>query len=75
MQLVKEYWPQLLALLAFVVWVVRMEASVQANARELRRLQHQRNEDQAAHREARASTNSMLAEVRTDIKELLRRKE
>ncbi|ADO42391.1 hypothetical protein [Ketogulonicigenium vulgare] len=75
MQLLKEYWPQFAGLLALVVWVVRMEASVQANARELRRLQHQRNEDQAAHKEARASTNSLLTEVRTDIKELLRRKE
>ncbi|WP_273688973.1 hypothetical protein [Ketogulonicigenium vulgare] len=75
MQLLKEYWPQLLAVLGFVVWVVRTEAAVHANTRELRRLQHQRNEDQAAHKEARASTNAMLAEVRADIKELLRRKE
>lgn len=48
---------------------------MRANARETARLQYQRNEDQAAHKEARQATNVMLGEMRADIKELLRRKD
>nr|WP_319250516.1 hypothetical protein [uncultured Celeribacter sp.] len=69
----KEYWAQIIAAAGALIWFVRVEAAVRANERELRRQQYQRNEDQAAHKEARQSTNAMLAEVRSDIKELLRR--
>lgn len=72
--LIHSAWAQIISLVALIVWLVRGEAQTQANAREIRRLQAQRNEDQAAQREARRATNDMLAEVRTDIKELLRRK-
>ncbi|TQS73287.1 hypothetical protein ERN12_05890 [Rhodobacteraceae bacterium] len=73
MELIVKFWAQLAAGVAGIVWIVRVEASVRANDKEIRRLQHQRNEDQAAHKEARAQTNDMLGEVRSDIKELLRR--
>ncbi len=75
MDTIKEFWAQIMTVLAVLIWLARLEAAVRANGRELRRMQHQRNEDQAAHREAREATNTMLTEVRADIKELLRRKD
>lgn len=87
---VLRYWQQLAAAVVFVVWLVRLETAVKSipsalqtqievNAAEIRRLQHQRNEDQQAHKEARQATNDRLEqmwddirETRADIKELLR---
>lgn len=71
----REYWLQGGSVVALIVWLVRLEAAVRANTKEAARLQYQRNEDQAAHKEARQATNVMLGEMRADIKELLRRKD
>lgn len=89
-ELVLRYWQQILAIVVFIVWLIRLETAVKsipqalrsqidANASEIRRLQHQRNEDQQAHKEARQATNDRLEqmwddirETRADIKELLR---
>lgn len=78
-----EYWPVLMTGVVFGVWLIRLEASIKnatANfEKEIRRLQHQRNEDQISHKEAREATNSKIdrmwedvKELRTDIKQLLR---
>ena len=73
MDLLKEFWAQILAGVAVVVWAVRIESSTKANASDIKRLWQQRAEDLASHKEAREATNEMLAEVRADIKELLRK--
>lgn len=73
MEILKEFWGQILAFVAVLVWAVRIESSTKTNKSEIERLWKQRAEDLAAHKEAREATNEMLAEVRSDIKELLRK--
>jgi hypothetical protein len=84
MDLVKEYWQQIVAFLGVLIWLVRLEAMAINSAKEIGRLDEQRKEDLHAAREARASTNAKLdrmddkldrafSEVRSDIKTLLSR--
>lgn len=73
MELLKEYWAQIAGVIALIVWAVRVESQTKANSSDIKRIWQQRAEDLAAHKEAREATNEMLAEVRTDIKELLRK--
>lgn len=73
MDIIRDYWAQLLAGIGLIVWALRVESNTKANSSEIRRLWNQRSEDLAAHREAREATNSLLNEVRNDIKTLLGR--
>jgi hypothetical protein len=65
------YWPIGVSLVAVVVWLVRLEASSAENGKEIRRLWNQRKEDMEATQRSRNETNSMLAEIRDDIKALI----
>lgn len=78
-----RYWPIILALIAAIVWFSRLESGMKQNAADVRALWRQRNEDLESHRRAREETNGLIAkmdakldtgfaEVRKDIKELLR---
>lgn len=86
-QFIIQYWPQLGALVGFAFWVGSLSSIVKSNHKELsseiRRLQHQRNEDVREQKEAREHTNRLienldrkmdtaLGEIRTDIKDLIR---
>ena len=73
MELVRDYWAQLIGVVGLIVWGIRVESQTKANASEIQRLWQQRAEDLAAHKEAREATNALLAEVRNDIKTLLGR--
>ena len=75
LQLLHSAWAQVLAVVGLIVWMVRGEAATKANAREIRRLWRQRDEDLRAHKEARDKTNALLDEVRQDIKTLLTRRD
>jgi hypothetical protein len=77
-------WPQVLAVIALGIWLLRGEANTKANSSEIRRLWLQRREDKAnadrqrhedlvAAASARDTTNALLDEVRKDIKTLLQR--
>jgi hypothetical protein len=65
------YWPIGVRLVAVVVWLVRLEASSAENGKEIKRLWNQRKEDMEATQRSRNETNSMLAEIRDDIKALI----
>jgi len=65
------YWPIAVSLTAVVVWLVRLEASNAENGKEIKRLWNQRREDMEATQRSRNETNSMLAEIRDDIKALI----
>lgn len=65
------YWPIAVSLTAVVVWLVRLEASNSENGKEIKRLWNQRREDMEATQRSRNETNSMLAEIRDDIKALI----
>lgn len=69
---ISAYWRQLAAAVAFVIWLVRLEAKAMANTREVERLWSQRKEDMQMAKEARDQTNLMLQEIRDDIKDLIR---
>ena len=73
MELIKTFWPIAVAFVAFLAWLVRLEARSIENTKEIKRLWHQRREDLEASRLAREDTNKILAEIRTDIKNLIAR--
>lgn len=68
-----DFWAIIAAALGGLVWLVRLEARGLSNEREIKRLWEQRREDMAAAKEAREATNATLAEIRADVKALLRK--
>lgn len=72
-QLLKEYWAVIVGFVFTIVWAVRIEAGMKANADQIRSLWRQRHEDMDSQRLAREDTNKMLNEMRQDIKLLLQR--
>ena len=71
MQNLLPYWPIASSFVAVVVWLVRLEAASAENTKEIKRLWNQRREDMEATQRSRNETNSMLAEIRDDIKALI----
>jgi hypothetical protein len=71
MELLKAFWPIGVAFVAFLAWLVRLEARSIENGKEIKRLWNQRREDLEMSRQARDETNKMLAEIRDDIKDLI----
>jgi hypothetical protein len=71
MDLVLTFWPIILGFVAFLVWLIRLEARSVENSKEIKRLWNQRKEDMALSRQSREDTNKMLAEIRDDIKSLI----
>lgn len=72
-EVVREFWTIIAALVAYVVWLVRLEAKAGGNAQAILRLEKQIDQDRQSANASRAETNAMLSEVRTDIKRLLER--
>ena len=73
MQLISTFWPIGLAFVAFLVWLIRLEARSVENSKEIKRLWNQRREDMELSRQSREDTNKMLGEIRDDIKSLIAR--
>ena len=71
MDLVLTFWPIILGFVAFLVWLIRLEARSVENSKEIKRLWNQRREDMELSRQSREDTNKMLAEIRDDIKSLI----
>lgn len=67
------FWPVLTAFVAFLVWLIRLEARSVENNKEIKRLWNQRKEDLEMSRQSREETNKMLGEIRDDIKSLIAR--
>ena len=65
------YWPIAVSFVAVTVWLIRLEAGSVENGKEIKRLWNQRKEDMEATQRSRNETNSMLAEIRDDIKALI----
>ena len=61
------------AVIAAIVWLVRLEAVALSNRNEIKRLWAQRSEDLRTAKEARDESNKMLSEIRQDVKDLLRK--
>lgn len=73
MDILKEWWGAIMAIVALGVWLVRLEASSKTALREIERLDNLIERDRAATLEARKEQNEMLREMRSDIKRLLER--
>jgi len=73
MENVLSYWPIVLALVSFFVWLIRLESRSVENSKEIKRLWNQRREDMELSRQSREETNKMLGEIRDDIKSLIAR--
>ena len=71
MELIRTFWPIGLAFVAFLVWLIRLEARSVENGKEIKRLWNQRREDMELSRQSREDTNKMLGEIRDDIKALI----
>ena len=73
MDLILSFWPIAVGFVAFLVWLIRLEARSVENNKEIKRLWNQRKEDMELSRQSREDTNKMLAEIRDDIKALIAR--
>ncbi len=73
MDVVLDFWPVILGFVAFLVWLIRLEARSVENTKEIKRLWHQCREDLEASNRAREDTNAMLREIRDDIKAVIAR--
>jgi hypothetical protein len=73
MEIVLTFWPIIIAFIAFLVWLIRLEARSVENNKEIKRLWNQRKEDLEVSRQSREETNRMLGEIRDDIKSLIAR--
>ncbi|MDO5606108.1 MAG: hypothetical protein Q4G25_13200 [Paracoccus sp. (in: a-proteobacteria)] len=71
---IREWWALIVALVAFGVWLVRLEAVTKAALREVERLEKQIDADRMAAQNSRQEQNDMLREMRADIKRLLERR-
>lgn len=71
MEYIKEFLAAALAAVAFLVWLIRLEAKALSNEREIKRLWQQRKEDLEQAQKSRDETNTMLSEMRADIKMIL----
>jgi len=69
--IILSFWPIILGFVAFLVWLIRLEARSVENSKEIKRLWNQRKEDMEMSRQSREDTNKMLAEIRDDIKALI----
>jgi hypothetical protein len=73
MDLILTFWPIIGGFVAFLIWLIRLEARSVENNKEIKRLWNQRKEDLEAAKTARDETNKMLGEIRDDIKSLIAR--
>ena len=68
---ITDGWKPLVAAVALIVWLVRLESRGLQNERDIKRLWNQRKEDLDAAREDRQRIHDILAEIQSDIKQLI----
>ena len=73
MDLIKEWWGEIMAATGLGVWLIRLEGATKTALREVERLEKQLDADRSTSSEARREQNEMLREMRADIKRLLER--
>ena len=71
MDVLREWWGLIMAGVAGLFWLSRLEWRGLQNETEIKRLWSQRREDLASAQRARDETNEMLREMQRDIKQLL----
>ena len=71
-EILREFWAVIIAAVAGLVWLVRLESRGLSTAAEVHRLWEQRKEDLQAAKDSRARNEKRLDEISTDIKAILR---
>ena len=71
-EMIRTFWPIAVAVIAAIVWLIRLEARGISNGTEIKRLWSQRREDMEAAKESRDRMDRRLDEIASDIKTLLR---
>jgi len=70
--MIRTFWPIAVAVIAAIVWLIRLEARGISNGTEIKRLWSQRKEDMEAAKDSRDRMDRRLDEIASDIKTLLR---
>lgn len=65
---VAKYWPALLPIIGFIVWLVRLEGRALAIEKELERMAAQREEDLANAAKSREDQKETLNDIKDDMK-------
>lgn len=71
MDVLREWWGLVMAGVAGLLWLSRLEWRSLQNEAEIKRMWAQRKEDLASAQRARDETNEILREMQRDIKQLL----
>ena len=74
MDVLREWWGLIMAGVAGLFWLSRLEWRGLQNETEIKRLWSQRREDLASAQRARDETNEILRELQRDIKQLLQQR-
>jgi len=74
MDVLREWWGLVMAGVAGLFWLSRLEWRGLQNEAEIKRLWSQRKEDLASAQVARNETNEILRELQRDIKQLLQQR-
>lgn len=74
MDVLREWWGLIAAVIGGLLWLSRLEWRGLQNESEIKRLWTQRREDLASAQRARDETNEILREMQRDIKQLLQQR-
>jgi hypothetical protein len=69
LDLIMSFWGIGVGVVAFIVWLSRLEAKALANAREIIYMKERRTEDLKSARDAREETSKRLDEILSDVRE------
>lgn len=69
LELFKSIWGLLAAAVAFIVWLVRLEAGMIYNKKKIQEIESQLVKDREEAKAARAETDASLALLRSEMKE------
>lgn len=69
----RDYWAIVTAIVGFIIWLARLESRVNANAKDILRMDQRIDRERSDTRETLADLKDMMAEQNRDIKILLGR--
>lgn len=73
MEIVKDFWAIVVAIIGGIFWLARLEGRVNSNSREILRLEQRIDRDRADMRADLTDVKNLLSEQNRDIKILLGR--
>lgn len=71
MEILREFWGLVAALIGGIVWLVRLEAGMKTNRENIERLSRERMADMVRADKQRDLMDRNITDIRTDIKQIL----